>query len=120
MSSKIVVIVLAGVAIGAWIQQDVLKKQWQKYVKNEPSTTQTELYTWKDADGTVHFSATPDHKNATLSMIDTRKITRLEPLPEPKKVQAKDDKLLLLKMRDELEANRNKMQEEKERRVMQQ
>jgi hypothetical protein len=41
-------------------------------------------------------------------------------LPEPQKVQAKEDKLLLLKMREELEANRNKMQEEKERRVMQQ
>ena len=32
----------------------------------------------------------------------------LEPLPEPQKVQPKEDKLLLLKMREELEANRNK------------
>jgi hypothetical protein len=120
MSSKIVVIVLAGIAIGAWTQQDTLKKQWQKYVKNEPSITKTELYTWKDADGTVHFSATPDHKNARLSIVDASKINSLEPLPEPKKAQAQEDKLLLLEVRDELEANRNKMQEEKERRVMQQ
>jgi hypothetical protein len=42
-------------------------------------------------------------------------------LPEPpKKAQAKEDKLLLLEVREELEANRNKVQEEKERRVMQQ
>jgi hypothetical protein len=41
-------------------------------------------------------------------------------LPEPPQKEAKEDKLLLIKMREELETNRNKMQEEKERRVMQQ
>lgn len=120
MSSKIVVIMLVGAAIFAWTEQDALKKQWQKYFKSQPSAAQTDVYTWKDEDGTIHFSSTPDNKNAKLSTIDTSKITRLEPLPEPPKKEAKEDKLLLIKMREELEANRNKMQEEKERRVMQQ
>jgi hypothetical protein len=120
MSSKIVVIMLVGRQIFAWTQQDALKKQWQKYFKSQPNATQTAVYTWKDEDGTVHFSATPDHKNARLSIVDASKINSLEPLPEPQKAQAQEDKLLLLEVRDELEANRNKMQEEKERRVMQQ
>ena len=120
MPSKMVVIMLVAAAAFAWIQQDTLKKQWYKYFKSQPNATQTAVYTWKDEDGTIHFSATPDNKNAKLSTVDTGKITRLEPLPEPQKVQPKEDKLLLLKMREELEANRNKMQEEKERRVMQQ
>ena len=115
-----VVIMLVAAAAFAWIQQDTLKKQWYKYFKSQPNATQTAVYTWKDEDGTIHFSATPDSKNAKLSTIDTSKITRLEPLPEPPKTEAKEDKLLLIKMREELEANRNKMQEEKERRVMQQ
>lgn len=121
MGQKIVVILLliAGVA---WMEQDWLKTQWQKYTSkiNAPQNTQNNLYTWKDEDGTVHFSATPDNKNAKLTTVDTSKISRLEPLPaEQKQQEPKQDKLLLLQMREELEHNRNVMQAEKERRIMQ-
>ena len=121
MGQKIVVVLLLIVGM-AWMEQDWFKTQWQKYTQKSivPQSTQSTLYTWKDKDGTVHFSATPDNKNAKLTTVDTSKISRLEPLPaEQKQQEPKQDKLLLLQMREELEHNRNVMQAEKERRIMQ-
>ncbi len=122
MGQKIVVVLLLIVGM-AWMEQDWLKTQWQKYTQKSivPQSTQSTLYTWKDKDGTVHFSATPDHKDAKQTMVDTGKISRLEPIPEPSKQEPtkQEDKLLLLQMREELEHNRNVMQAEKERRIMQ-
>lgn len=121
MSQKIVVIVLVGAAIMGWVEREKIKAQWHQYNTHKtPQATPTALYTWTDKEGTVHYSTTPDHKNAKLTSVDTGKISRLEPLPEPKKAAQEEDKLLLLQMREELIHNRNKMQAEKERRVMEQ
>lgn len=122
MAAKIIIPVLCGVAFLGWTERDMLKTQWQKYTQKTESShaAQSALYTWKDKNGTVHFSATPDHKNATLTTVDTSKISRLEPLPQSNTAQTKQDKLLLLEVRDELKDNVHKMQQEKERRVMQQ
>lgn len=118
VGDKIVVgmLVIAGLA---WWQQDNLKKQWQKMQTTPaPIATKTEVYTWKDKDGTVHYSTTPEHKNATQTIVDTGKISRLEPLPQ-KQDAPKQEKLLLHEVREEMIQNRNKMQETREKQMMQ-
>lgn len=121
MNKQIVTILLMGAVFWGWTERAALKAQWQKYTQQQASeATQTTVYTWKDSQGTVHYSARPEHKNAKQTVIDTAKINRLEPLPEPKETKNSQDKLLLLEVREELERNRDIMQAEKERRIMQQ
>lgn len=81
VGDKIVVgmLVIAGLA---WWQQDNLKKQWQKMQTTPaPIATKTEVYTWKDKDGTVHYSTTPEHKNATQTRTERhrKRRNRLKP-----------------------------------------
>lgn len=121
MNKQIVTILLIGAVFWGWTERVVIKAQWQKYTQQQiPEATQTTVYTWKDSQGTVHYSTSPDHKNAKQTVIDTAKITRLEPLPEPKEDKKSQDKLLILEVREELERNRDIIQAEKERRIMQQ
>jgi len=66
----------------------------------------------------VHYSTTPEHKNATQTIVDTGKISRLEPLPQ-KQEAPKEEKLLLHEVREDMIQNRNKMQEAREKQMMQ-
>jgi hypothetical protein len=115
--SVIAVVVMGGLA---WWQQDTLKQHWQKLrPSSAPVATQTTVYTWTDKNGTVHYSNTPDNKNAKTSTVDTGKISRLEPLPQ-KETNKQENKLLLEEVREEMIQNRNKMQDAREKQLMQQ
>ena len=116
MASGMNTLMVSVVIIGglAWFQQDTLKAQWHKlYPSPAPVATQTTVYTWKDKDGTVHYSNTPDDPKATVKVIDTARTTPLEPIPEKPAPKA-DNKLLLTKVREELQQSRNQMHKEKE------
>ena len=120
MASGMNTLMVSVVIIGglAWFQQDTLKAQWQKlYPPPAPVATQTTVYTWKDKDGTVHYSNTPDHQSATQTIIDTKKIARLEPIPE-KQPDTPKDKLLITEVKEKMIQTRNKMQEAKEKQIM--
>lgn len=118
MAQKTNLLITMVIIVGlAWWQEDKLKQQWHKlYPTSAPVATQTTVYTWKDKDGTIHYSNTPDHQQATATMVDTNKINRLEPLPV--KEQPKQDKLLIMEMREELARNRDKMQAAREQQMM--
>ena len=80
MASSMNTLMVSVMVIGglAWFQQDKLKTQWQKLSPPPaPVATQTTVYTWKDKDGTVHYSNTPDNHSAKQTTVDTRKISRL-------------------------------------------
>jgi hypothetical protein len=118
VGDKIVVgmLVIAGLA---WWQQDNLKKQWQNLHQTpKPVATKTAIYTWKDKDETVHYSTMPEHKNATQIIIDTGKISRLEPLPQKQEVP-KEEKLLLQEVREDMIQNRNKILKAREKHIVQ-
>lgn len=123
MANNINVALISVMIVGAlaWTNQDKLKEQWQKLrPTSTPVATQTTVYTWKDKDGTIHYSNTPDSQKASTTMVDTGKISRLEPLPEPKKAAKHDDKLVLEKVREDMIKTRDKMQEAREKQMMQQ
>jgi hypothetical protein len=103
---------------GAWMERETVKKYWQTHVHPQEESSQTIVYTWKDSDGTVHYSSSADDKKAKEMVVDTRKISRLEPLPPPKKSEKEEDKLLIMEMREELVRNRRKMNDAKEKQTM--
>lgn len=123
MANNINILLISVVVVGAlaWTNQDKLKEQWQKMrPTSAPVASQTTVYTWKDKDGTIHYSNTPDSQKASTTMVDTGKISRLEPLPQSKQTTKQEDKLLLEKVREDMIKTRDKMQEAREKQMMQQ
>ena len=78
----IIIVVLVG---GAWMEREKVKKYWQAQFHPQTETPQTTVYTWKDSEGTIHYASHADDKKAKEMVVDTSKISRLEPLPPPKK-----------------------------------
>lgn len=119
-TNSLVLIIVVAVIGGAWTERETIKKHWQEQFQPQSSekSSQTTVYTWKDSEGTVHYSKNADDKKAKETVIDTRKISRLEPLPVPKQAEKKEDKLLIMEMREELIRNRDKMQAAKEKQIM--
>lgn len=115
----VIIIVIVAALAGAWLERDTLKKHWQQqFPSQQIEASQTQVYSWKDSDGTMHYSSHADDKRAKEMTVDTARITRLEPLP-PKKDAAKEQgKLMIMEMREELERNRDKMQQAREKQVM--
>ncbi len=114
----VVIIVIVAVMGGTWLERETVKKYWQQQFPSQTATTQTQVYAWKDSDGTVHYSSHADDKRAKEMTVDTARITRLEPLP-PKKDETKEKgKLMIVEVREEMERNRDKMQQARERQVM--
>jgi hypothetical protein len=111
----IIIVVLVG---GAWMEREKVKKYWQAQFHPQTETPQTTVYTWKDSEGTIHYASHADDKKAKEMVVDTRKISRLEPLPPPKETKKEQDKLLIMEMREELIRNRDKMQKAKEKQIM--
>ena len=117
-SNSLVLIIVAVVVGGAWMERETVKKFWQTSFQHQEQSSQTIVYTWKDSDGTVHYSSSVDDKKAKEMVVDTRKISPLEPLPSPKKSEKEEGKLLIMEMREELVRNRDKMHKAKEQQVM--
>ena len=120
VADKVIVSVVFFLGL-AWWQKDQLTAQWQKFHSSStpvPVATQTTVYTWKDKEGTVHYSNTPNSHAAKTTIVDTSKISRLEPLPQ-KQEAPKEEKLLLHEVREDMIQNRNKMQETREKQMMQ-
>lgn len=119
MQTHSLVLIIVAIAMGgAWMERETVKKYWQKQFNPQMESTQTTVYTWKDSEGTMHYSNNADDKKAKEMVIDTRKISRLEPLPPPKEAAKEKDKLLIMEMREELIRNRDKMQKAKEKQIM--
>jgi hypothetical protein len=117
-TNNLVLIIIAVVMGGAWMERETVKKYWQKQFHPQAESSQVTVYTWKDSDGTIHYSNSADDKKAKELIVDTSKISRLEPLPPPKEAAKEKDKLLILEMREELIRNRDKMQAAKEKQIM--
>lgn len=118
--NNLALIIIAVVGGGAWMERETIKKHWQHHFdpQSQKESLQASVYTWKDDDGTVHYSNHADSKKAKETIIDTRKISRLEPLPPPKETKKEQDKLLIMEMREELIRNRDKMQQAKEKQIL--
>ena len=117
-TNSVVLIIIAVVMAGAWMERETVKKYWQTKFHPQEKSSQTIVYTWKDSDGTIHYSNSADDKKAKELIVDTSKISRLEPLPPPKEAEKENDKLLIMEMREELIRNRDKMQKAKEKQIM--
>ena len=121
-----VIMSIVGVLGVLWWQKDPLIAQWQKFHSaptSAPVATQTTVYTWKDKKGITYYSKTPDNDAAKKTIVDTSKISRLEPLPEKQKGEKvepqKKEKLLLTEVREDMTQKRNQMQEAREKQLMQ-
>lgn len=120
LDAKLVAIILAASTAGAWTQRDAIVKQWQIYVQKKPVATQTVIYTWTDKAGVVHYDSRPENQQSQELIIDTAQITPLAPPPPPlKKVEEPKPKLALTELREELERQRQQMQEAKLQRILQ-
>ena len=87
-NNLVIFVVMSAIIGGAWMERDTLKKYWDSYVNPPSQASQTTVYTWKDSEGTVHYSSHADDKHAKETIVDTRKISRLEPLPpSPSRVE---------------------------------
>ncbi len=116
--NSVVIIAIVAAVGGAWMERETLKKYWQQQFPSQIEATQTQIYSWKDSDGTMHYSSHADDKRAKEMTIDTARISRLEPLPAKKEETKKEAKLMIMEMREGLERNRNKMQQAREKQVM--
>lgn len=79
-----IVVALAASAYAGWEERARLQGWWQAWhaPHSTPAPTRTTVYGWKDKDGVMHYSSTPDPQHKTRAyVIDTGKITPLEPLP---------------------------------------
>ena len=125
VADKVIVSVVFFLGL-AWWQKDQLTAQWQKFHSSStpvPVATQTTVYTWKDKEGTVHYSNTPNSHAAKTTIVDTSKISRLEPLPQKQENQKEEpkqsEKLLLTEVREDMIQKRNQMQEAREKQLQQ-
>ena len=117
-TNSLVMLVVVGVVVGgAWTERETLKKHWDAYVNPPVQAPPTTVYMWKDSEGTVHYSGHADDKHAKKTVVDTSKITRLEPLPE-KQVDKKKDQSFVMDIRDENERTRKIIQAAKDKQVM--
>jgi hypothetical protein len=121
--SSLVILVILGAAASAWTERQTLMKYWHAHMDEPQQASVTSVYTWKDSDGTVHFSSHADDKKAKEMVVDTRHITRLDPIAPKEDKDNKDNKeqkaqLLLNKVREEMEQKRQQMQEAKEKKIM--
>lgn len=116
-SNNFVILVVMGAAIaGAWMERDALKKYWDSHVNPQPQASQTTIYTWKDSEGIIHYSTHADDKHAKEMVVDTSKITRLEPLPKP--IDKKKDQSFVMDIREETERTRKVIQAAKDKQTM--
>lgn len=118
-SNSFVILVVIGAAItGAWMERDALKKYWDSHVNPQPQATQTTIYTWKDSEGIIHYSTHADDKHAKEMVVDTNKITPLEPLPPSKNTKKEKDQSFVMDIRDENERTRKIIQAAKDKQIM--
>lgn len=117
-NNLVIFVVMSAIIGGAWMERDTLKKYWDSYVNPPSQASQTTVYTWKDSEGTVHYSSHADDKHATETIVDTRKISRLEPLPPSRNTEKKKDQSFVMDIRDENERTRKIIQAAKDKKVM--
>jgi hypothetical protein len=116
-SNSLVMLIVVGAVIGgAWTERETLKKYWDAHVNPPVQAPPTTVYMWKDGEGTVHYSSHADDKHAKEMVVDTRKITRLEPLPKP--IDKKKDQSFVMDIRDENERTRKIIQAAKDKQTM--
>ncbi|RZU47531.1 uncharacterized protein DUF4124 [Fluviicoccus keumensis] len=77
------VALVAGLAAAGWIKRQEIK-DWAAAPEQRPAVSQ-DVYSWRDKDGTVHYGDRNGRKDGRRVDVDTSKIGRLEPLPEPPK-----------------------------------
>mgnify|MGYP000272943776 CR=1 FL=1 len=120
MQTNSLALIIVVVAIGgAWTERETIKKYWQtQFQQSSEKSSQTTVYTWKDSEGTVHYSKNADDKQAKETIIDTRKISRLEPLPVAKKAEKEKNQSFVMDIRDENERTRKIMQAAKDKQMM--
>ena len=117
-TNSLVMLIVVGAAVGgAWTERESLKKYWDARVNPPVQAPPTTVYMWKDSEGTVHYSSHADDKHAKEMVVDTRKITRLEPLPE-KQIDKKKDQSFVMDLHDENERTRKIIQAAKEKQIM--
>ena len=117
-NNLVIFVVMSAIIGGAWMERDTLKKYWDSYVNPPSQASQTTVYTWKDSEGTVHYSSHADDKHAKETIVDTRKISRLEPLPPSRNTEKKKDQSFVMDIRDENERTRKIIHAAKDKKVM--
>lgn len=106
-SRYLLLILIAGLAAGGWWKRAELKA-WLF----PPQPVRMDVYSWRDADGNLHYSDRSARTGAARVEVDTAKIGRLEPVPESAKVKPEEPKELYLKqMGRELKEQREQMRD---------
>jgi hypothetical protein len=117
-NSLVMLIVVSAAVGGAWTERESLKKYWDAHVNPPEQAPPTTVYMWKDSEGTVHYSSHADDKHAKEMVVDTSKITRLEPLPPSKNTKKEKDQSFVMDIRDENERTRKIIQAAKDKQTM--
>ncbi|MBH1971570.1 MAG: DUF4124 domain-containing protein [Moraxellaceae bacterium] len=117
-NSLVIVVVMSAIIGGAWMERDALKKYWDNHVNPPSQASQTTLYTWKDSEGTIHFSSHADDKHAKEVVVDTNKITPIESPPPSKKLEKEKNQSFVMDIRDENERTRKIIQAAKDKQTM--
>lgn len=108
----LLLLVVAVPACAAYHYRDYLRGRWEATTAGSAINPNTVVYAWTDEKGTVHYdeSASASKKGKAI-VIDTSRITRLEPLKEPPKADKPAGSQMLRDMRREMQEDQQKMRD---------